>query len=363
MNALEELAPARLAEKWDNVGLLVGYPEQPVRAIVIALDVDSDVVEFALAHGANLIVAHHPVIFKGITTLRQDTPQGDLLCRLIQNQIAVIAAHTNLDAAQGGVNDALAAALGLKQATTLLHTHAERLYKLAVFVPEQQLEAVRTAMGDAGAGHIGVYSHCSFSVKGEGVFLPLSGATPFIGEEGRLERVAEYKLETCVTENVRQQVLDAMLSAHPYEEVAYDLYALENTGPAFGMGRIGILDQSMSLRQFTAMVKDRLDVSAIKAAGRPDALIRSVAVCGGSGAGFAARAKQAGADVFVTGDVKYHEAQQAIAQELAMVDAGHFATEYPVIAYLEKYLATYSEKQEWNVPIISSPSKDIFWSL
>lgn len=363
MNALEELAPARLAESWDNVGLLVGYPEQPVRAIVIALDVDADVVEFALAHGANLIVAHHPVIFKAISTLRQDTPQGDLLFRLIQNQIAVIAAHTNLDAAQGGVNDALAAALGLKQTTPLLRTHDERLYKLAVFVPEQQLEAVRTAMGNAGAGHIGVYSHCSFSVKGEGAFLPLSGATPFIGQQGRLERVAEYKLETCVTKNIHQKVLAAMLSAHPYEEVAYDLYALENTGPAFGVGRIGVLDQAMSLRQFTAMTKDRLAVSSIKAAGSPDTLIRSVAVCGGSGAGFAAQARQAGADVLVTGDVKYHEAQQAIGLGLALVDAGHFATEYPVVAYLAKYLATCSERQKWDISINSPIAKDIFWSI
>jgi putative NIF3 family GTP cyclohydrolase 1 type 2 len=208
-----------------------------------------------------------------------------------------------------------------------------------------------------------VYSHCSFSAKGEGVFLPLTGATPFIGRQGCLERVAEYKLETCVTEAVRQPVLDAMLAAHPYEEVAYDLYALENTGPAFGMGRIGILDQSMSLRQFTALIKERLAVSAIKAAGSPDALIRSVAVCGGSGAGFAVQAKQAGADIFVTGDVKYHEAQQALALGLAMVDAGHFATEYPVIAHLVNYLTAVAEKQPVNIPVIAARQKDTFWSL
>lgn len=363
IDMLEKFAPASLAESWDNIGLLVGYPEQPVKGIVVALDVDSDSIDFALSCGANLIVSHHPVIFKGITSLRQDTQQGNLLCRLIENQIAVITAHTNLDSAHGGVNDALATAIGLEQVIPLQRNHAERLYKLAVYVPEQQLELVRTAMGDAGAGHLGVYSHCSFSVKGEGVFLPLAGAVPFIGEQGTMERVSEYKIETIVSETVRRQVIAAMLAAHPYEEVAYDLYALENKGNVCGLGRIGVLKQPMKLHEFAIMVKECLQVSTVKIAGHLDDMITTVAVCGGSGADLIAQATEAGADVFVTGDVKYHEVQQAISMGLSLIDAGHFATEYPVLKCLTTYLSQHLDKVADNIPIAASPARDISWFL
>ena len=361
IKAVEALAPARLAESWDNIGLLIGNPTQLVRGVIVALDVDAEVLQLALDNKADLIVAHHPLIFKGITSLRQDTPQGELLCRIVQNKIAVIAAHTNLDSAQGGVNDALAAALGLKQTAPLLHKNSERLYKLAVFVPEEYLVTVRTAIGDAGAGHIGLYSHCTFSAKGEGTFLPLSGAKPYVGQPGRLEQTAEYKLETIVTESVRSKVIAAMLDAHPYEEVAYDLYALVDSDSATGMGRIGVLEQPMCLQQFATMIKDRLQVSTLKAAGDPHTLVRSIAVCGGSGSDFVWQAKQAGADVLVTGDIKYHEAQQAVAQGLAVVDAGHFATEYPVVPHLATYLSTCASKEKWNVSIIPAQQKDVFW--
>ncbi len=363
MDALERLAPARLAESWDNIGLLVGSPDQPVSGIVVALDVDFAAIEFALSCGANLIVSHHPVIFKGITSLRHDTPQGKLLCRLIENRMAVIAVHTNLDSAQGGVNDALAAAIGLEQVHPLQQNHVEKLYKLAVYVPEQQLELVRAALGDAGAGHLGVYSHCSFSTRGEGTFLPLQGAIPFIGQQGTLERVNEYKIETIVSETIRRQVIEAMLAVHPYEEVAYDLYALEDKGPANGLGRIGVLSQSMQLSQFAARVKECLQVSTVKLAGHPDAIITTAAVCGGSGAEFITQAAEAGADVFITGDVKYHEAQQAVARGLALIDAGHFATEYPVLAYLARYLSNHLKQEKPNIPVTVAPARDISWFL
>ena len=345
LQVLEELAPRRLAAGWDNVGLLVGSPMQPVTSVVVALDVDSTVVDFALAQGANLIVAHHPVIFKPISSLRQDTPQGELLYRLIRHDIAVICCHTNLDAALGGVNDALAAALGLEQLRPLLG-ESEKLYKLAVFVPETHMTAVQAAMGNAGAGHIGGYSHCSFSAKGEGSFLPQDGAKPFIGEPGRLERVVEYKLETIVTESVRRQVLEAMLSAHPYEEVAYDLYELANTAAGWGFGRIGLR---------------RLPAGVVKAAGNPDGLVRTVAVCGGSGAEFIKQAQQAEADVYLTGDVKYHEAQQAVAQGLAVVDAGHFGSEYPVVSQLTQYLSGWLKQRQSPATVLPAAAADIFW--
>ena len=362
ISALEKLAPVHLAESWDNIGLLIGHPSLDLSGIVIALDVDMDVLEFAVEHKANLIIAHHPVIFKGITSLRADTFQGELLCRLVQQKIAVIAAHTNLDAAWGGVNDALSAVMGLKQVAPLLRTHSEKLYKLAVFVPENHLEAVRAAMGAAGAGHIGVYSHCSFCAKGEGAFLPLAGAKPFIGSQGRLELVNEYKLETIVTEYTSRQVIEAMLSAHPYEEVAYDLYLLANETAGVGIGRIGQLEKAMTLRQFVTKVSDSLGANSVKAVGNPEMTIQTVALCGGSGAGLLCQAKKAGADVYLTGDVKYHEAQQAAALKLALVDAGHFATEFPLVDCLKSYLSSCSQAQKWDIPLYPAPGKDIFWS-
>lgn len=362
INALEELAPVHLAESWDNVGLLIGSPSLELSGIVIALDVDLDVLEFAVKHKANLIIVHHPVIFKGITSLREDNPQGELLCRLVQQKIAVIAAHTNLDAAWGGVNDALATVIGLNQVTPLTQTYSEKLYKLAVFVPASHLASVRAAMGGAGAGHIGVYSHCSFSAKGEGAFLPLAGAKPFIGSQGELELVDEYKFETIVTEHTRHQVIKAMLSTHPYEEVAYDLYALANELPVVGMGRVGQLDRAITLRQFIARVGGSLRANSLKAVGDPETIVQTVALCGGSGAGLLFQAKQAGADVYLTGDVKYHEAQQASALGLSLVDAGHFATEFPVVDCLKNYLSSCSRAQKWDIPLYSAPGKDIFWS-
>ena len=361
INALDALAPVRLAEKWDNVGLLVGSPNQSVNRIVVSLDVNHSVIDFAEKTGANLIVAHHPVIFKPITAIRQDTPQGELLYRLIQQDISVIAAHTNLDAARGGVNDALAHAIELKDTAPLTSIQGEQLYKLAVFVPEDYLEQIRSAIGSAGAGHIGQYSNCSFSAKGEGTFLPLMSAKPFIGTNGELEKVSEYKLETIVPESLCRKVIARMLSAHPYEEVAYDLYKLENTATLEGQGRIGRLPLPVCLRQFAEIVKAKLKANIIKTVGNPESVIQTVALCGGSGAEFISMAKQAGADVYLTGDIKYHDAQQALSLGLSLVDAGHFSTEVLVIKRLVEYLSTCSQGQQWGIQVYAAPEADVFW--
>lgn len=363
LDSLNKLAPSYLAESWDNVGLLIGNPSHVIRGVAVALDVDMNTVKQAVEQGANLIIAHHPLIFEGITSIRQDKPQGDLLWQVIQNDIQVIAAHTNLDAAWNGVNDALAESIGLKDVRPLMQTYREKLFKLAVFVPASHAERVRSAMGDAGAGHIGAYSHCSFQTQGEGEFLPLSGANPFLGSPGQLERVSECKIETIVDECRCSQVVEAMLTAHPYEEVAYDLYPLVNAGKAVGIGRIGTLDQQLSLRDFAGLVKTRLGANIVKVSGKPDSLIQTVAVCGGSGADFISRAKAAGADALITGDVKYHEGQEAAGLGLAVIDAGHFATEYPVVAKLVDYLSACSKQAGWDVFIHPVNGQDIFWSV
>ncbi|MDT8901923.1 Nif3-like dinuclear metal center hexameric protein [Anaeroselena agilis] len=361
MAAVERLAPRELAAGWDNVGLLVGSPEQEVASLLVALDVTPEVAERAAAGGVDLIVAHHPLIFKSLSAVRTDTPLGRTLATLLAAGVAVYAAHTNLDAADGGVNDALAGLLGLGDLRPLAVEGRERLLKLAVFVPEEYTERVRAAITAAGAGHIGNYSHCTFQTIGTGTFLPLDGAKPFLGKQGKLEYVAEHRLETVMPEGVAAKAVAAMLAAHPYEEVAYDLYALNNPGRPYGLGRVGRLATPEPFADFVRRLKDALGPTEVRVAGPTDRQVSKVAVCGGSGAGFLAAAIGAGADVLVTGDVKYHEALDAAAAGLTLVDAGHFATERPVVGAVAGYLEACAAHSGWDIVIRTEDvSRDVF---
>ena len=351
MEAMDGLAPRYLAESWDNVGLLLGSPAQNINKILVTLDVTQAVADQAIQDGIDLIITHHPVIFKAVKNIRTDLPQGQLLASLLKANIAVYATHTNLDSAAGGVNDILAQKLQLQDTKPLGISYSEKLYKLIVFVPQTHLEVVRQALADSGAGHIGNYSHCTFSAAGTGTFMPLEDAKPFIGQKSRLEYVEEIRLETIVTEKNSRKVIKEMLKAHPYEEVAYDLILLENPGDSLGLGRIGKLASPMSFSQFIPYVKEALGVEYLSAGGEQSKKIKKVAVCGGSGASLLHKAAFAGADVLVTGDVKYHEGQDALAAGIAIIDAGHFATEQPVISYVTQYLIACADKGKWVVDI------------
>lgn len=358
---LEKLAPKHLAEEWDNVGLLVGDPDQLIHKVIVTLDIDGEVVDEALKVGANMIIAHHPLIFKGLKNLRADLPLASLLTKLIKNGIAVYAAHTNLDSAPGGVNDVLAQKLKLIDIKPLTSVHQDKLCKLVVFVPVSHVEKVRKAISEAGAGHVGNYSHCTFATEGIGSFLPLAGTNPYIGKTGSLEFVPEYRLETIVPMQLKSQVINAMIAAHPYEEVAYDEYLLLNSGASYGLGRIGRLEETVTFETLINQVKTVLNITAVKAAGSTTTKITRVAVCGGSGAELVRNAVKAGADVLITGDVKYHEAQQAVAEGLAVIDAGHFATEQPIVECVVSYLANCVNKNSLSIEIIASTSnRDIF---
>ncbi|MEN6413345.1 MAG: Nif3-like dinuclear metal center hexameric protein [Veillonellales bacterium] len=361
MDALEKLAPRHLAESWDNVGLLLGSPSQDVHKIMTALDVTEAVVDRAIEDGVDMLVAHHPLIFKAITSIRTDLPLGRLLERLIRAGMAVFAVHTNLDIAADGVNDILARKLQLNAIQPLTVSMTEKLVKFVVYVPFTHSEAVRTAMSQAGAGHIGNYSHCAFQSEGTGTFLPLTGTNPFIGKQGTLERVPEIRLETIMPEKSSNRVIKAVLRAHPYEEVAYDLYPLLNRGTGFGLGRIGELTETVPLNDFALRVKTALDIPFVRVAGQEKQKIKKVAVCGGSGAALIYKAKMAGADVLVTGDVKYHEAQNAQNAGIAVMDAGHFGTERPVISFLAQYLNQWAVQNKWSVDICGdSVCQDVF---
>jgi len=362
MDAMDKLAPRHLAESWDNVGLLLGNPAQTINKILITLDITKGVVEQAIKDSVDLIIAHHPLIFKSITTIRTDLPQGQILSNLLKSNIGVYAAHTNLDITTGGVNDVLAAAFKLCDIQPLTISSTEKLCKLVVFVPQTHVEIVEKAIMTAGAGHIGNYSHCSFKSNGIGNFLPLEGSNPFIGSANQLEHVKESRLETIMPEKISKSVIKAMLKAHPYEEVAYDIYQLMNSGEKLGLGRIGKLVSPMLLVDFANQVKAALGIQSVNIVGFCDRVVKKVAVCGGAGAGLLHKAAFAGADVLVTGDIKYHEGQEAVAMGIAMIDAGHFATEQPILSHMEKYLSTCAAKGKWSVDIkVDTINKDLFY--
>ena len=361
IDAMERLAPKYLAENWDNVGLLVGSPTQQVTKLLITLDVTQAVVDQAVHDGIDMIVTHHPILFKAVQHIRTDLPQGKILASLLKENIAVYAAHTNLDIANGGVNDILASKLNLQDIQPLTISYTEKMYKLVVFVPNTHMEVLRKAISEAGAGHVGNYSHCSFVANGIGSFLPLNGAQPFIGKKGVVEYVEEARLETIIPEKISRRVLKAMLKVHPYEEVAYDLYELINSPRSAGIGRVGKLMAPMLLRDFIPQVKMALGIEYVSVAGPGDKIVKKVAVCGGSGAGFIHKAAFAGADVLLTGDVKYHEAQDALAAGIAVIDGGHFATEQPVVPFLAEYLTICGAKDKWDVNIsVDTVNKDVF---
>ncbi|RKN86945.1 Nif3-like dinuclear metal center hexameric protein [Paenibacillus ginsengarvi] len=322
---MERLAPKHIAVPDDKIGLQLGSLRKDISTVLVTLDVTDEVVDEAIALKAELIIAHHAIIYRPLSHLQTDTPAGRLYEKLIKHDIAVYIAHTNLDVADGGVNDMMAEALGLTVTGHLEDIHTDKLKKLVVFVPESLQEPVREAMFAAGAGAIGHYSHCSFNISGTGTFLPQEGADPFIGKFGKLERVAEVRIETIVPASAEKKVVQAMLKAHPYEEVAYDLYPMDLNGRTFGLGRVGKLPEAISLSAFGEHVKQALDVPFVRVVGVPDKEIRKVAVLGGSGSRYVRHAIFAGADVLVTGDIDYHTAQDALAAGIAIVDPGHNA--------------------------------------
>ncbi|MBI4831924.1 MAG: Nif3-like dinuclear metal center hexameric protein [Candidatus Lindowbacteria bacterium] len=334
---MRQLAPPHLALEGDNIGLQTPCAPR-VDRVMLALEVDARVVGEAKRRGAGLIIAHHPVIYRKLERIADTDISERVLVAAIRNETGIFIAHTNLDCAPGGVNDVLAQRLELRNARPLKVTREERNYKVAVFVPEDHADKVRAAMCDAGAGHIGEYSYCSFQSPGTGTFIPSEDATPFAGAVGALNKENELRLEVLVPEGSLTNALAAMRIAHPYEEVAYDVYELANPGRAFGMGRIGELPEAVAFKDYVELVKRRLGVKKVKIVGRGQAKIRRVAACGGGGGDMIASVLAEKADGFVTGEVNYHKMLTADAFGLCVVEAGHGATERIVLPALAENL-------------------------
>lgn len=331
IEVLDDAYPPHLAETWDSVGLVCGDPAEVVESVTIAVDATAKVV--AEVPQRSLLLAHHPLLLRGVDTVAADTPKGALLHRLIRNGSALFTAHTNADSAAAGVSDALAEALGLVVEGVLSPAPSgPGLDKWVVFVPDANAEAVRDALFAAGAGHIGDYSHCSWSASGTGQFLPHDGASPAIGSVGTVERVAEQRVEVIARTALRSPVLSALRAAHPYEEPAFDVFELADLPSGTGLGRVCSLPEPEALSAFVSRVTAALPATSwgVRASGDPDATVSRVAVCGGAGDSLLDTVARAGVQVYVTADLRHHPADEfRRSTDVALVDVAHWASEQP----------------------------------
>ena len=338
-DAVEQLAPPSLAEDWDNCGLQVGDPAAKVSRVLVALTPVIEVFEEAQEAGADFLLFHHPLILGSFKSVDVSSYPGDLIARAVRRNLAVYAAHTSYDAAPHGVSAALAGALGLRGPLRVVSPRGQ-LRKLVIFVPQENIDAVADALAEAGAGVIGEYTHCTFRTPGTGTFLGGEATYPYLGERGRLEKVEEIRLETVVPAHASDRAVAAAIAAHPYEEIALDLYPVEGHPAGCGYGRVGTLPEPMTSDDLREHVSDRLG-SPARLVADPDSGRRMelVAVLGGSGGSFVREAAASGAEALVTGDLDYHDALLADSLGLTAIDAGHAPTELPSLEPLARRLA------------------------
>ena len=331
-------APLSLAEEWDNVGLLVGDGNMDVTKVLVSLDITSHVVDEAVLKGANLIISHHPVIFKPLSAITADG-KGNIVFKLVQNGVSAICMHTNLDICDNGVNDALAAALELLDIGILKPMTKQDYKKIAVYTPREYAEQIRNAMTNAGAGRLSNYDSCAFESQGNGFFRPLEGANPFIGTNGIAEKVDEVKIEVLCSEDNLCNVITAMKKAHPYETPAYDIFNNEAVYKTFGLGRTGKLKNPMSLYDFAGFVKKKLNCGGITLcdSGKKSEF---VAVCGGADDdSLVQTTAKLGADTLIIGELKHSSQIEALEAGINVIIAGHFETENVICPHLCKLLS------------------------
>ena len=325
ITTIEDFAPPSLQESYDNSGLIVGNYDMEIKKALISFDITEEVLEEAKSKGANLIISHHPIIFSGLKKLNGKNYVERCVLYAIKNDIALYAAHTNLDNVLGGTNRILAERLGLKNIKTLL-PQKDSFIKLVVFVPKESLETVKNAIFDAGAGHIGKYDQCSFYQEGMGTFRAKEGAKPYVGEIGQQHNETEYRLETIFPAHLQYKVVQALKQNHPYEEVAFDLFPLLKKSDNIGAGIIGTLDIAEDSIEFLNRLKNLTSAKCIKHTKVLKPKLRKIALCGGSGAFLIAKAKSANADIYISGDIKYHEFFDAD-NKILIADIGHYESE------------------------------------
>ncbi|MBS9524715.1 Nif3-like dinuclear metal center hexameric protein [Litoribacter alkaliphilus] len=351
---LETLAPPAYQESYDNAQLLTGDPEAKVTGVLCTLDATEAVVDEAIELNCNLIVAHHPIIFKGLKSLTGKNYIERTIIKAIKKDIAIYAIHTNLDNVSTGVNKKICDMIGLEN-TKILSPKKQMLQKLVVFAPLASREEVSHALFQAGAGQIGNYKDCSFFLQGTGTFTPNEKANPTIGSQGKEEEVEEARIEVIFPQYLSGKILNAMKKAHPYEEVAYYLQSLENTDQEIGSGMIGELPEDMDEQSFFAQLKKKMNLNVVKRTALRGKPVRKVAVCGGAGIFLLPAAIRSGADVFVTSDVKYHEFFDADGQ-IILADIGHYESEiYTKDLLKEKLSQNFSNIALYLTKVVSNP--------
>lgn len=348
---MERLAPAFLAEEWDNAGLQVGRPDWPVQRVLVALDATPDVVTAACRERADLLITHHPLIFKPLRSVDLNTAIGGVIGKAIRHKLAVFAAHTNLDKAAGGVNDVLAGRIGLKNLSVLAAAAGQEKVKLAVYVPLAYEKTVLTAFHASGAGTIGAYSNCTFRSRGKGTFRPGPGATPFSGTVGEVHTADEIRIEAVVERPKLPGILAQIASRHPYETMAYDVFPLVSDDAGQGLGRVGELERPVTLEVFADQVRERLKLKYLRVAGKPDLPVSRAAVCSGSGSGLLSGFYASGAQAYVSGDLHYHDARDVEAAGLGLIDVGHFASEHLIVEDLAERLRALAAAERLAVDI------------
>ena len=325
-DCLETIAPLAYQESYDNAGLICGNHDMDIKSALICLDSTEAVIDEAIANGCNLVIAHHPIVFSGLKKLNGKNYVERVIIKAIQNNIAIYAAHTNLDNVHNGVNVKIAEKLGLINCSVLAPSIHSRLKKLITFCPEEKAEEVRTALFNAGAGHISNYDECSFNSAGIGTFRAGEGTKPYVGRQGELHHEKEIKIETIYPQYIESQLLTALFKAHPYEEVAYDLIPITNTNSRVGAGMTGELAMETDEMDFLNRLKKIMKAGCVRYTALRNKKVKTVAICGGSGSFLLTDAIKSGADMFVTADFKYHQFFDA-EDRIVIADIGHYETE------------------------------------
>lgn len=363
--AMDQLAPPSLAENWDPVGLSFGSMDKEVKKVMIALDVDSNTLQEAKDKEIDLMITHHPAIFKPLKTLNSEDPRRQEYIELLKSDIAVYSAHTNLDAAESGINDWLADSIGISRTDReIVSVSSKTGYKkLAVYVPDESADKVRKALHNAGAGEIGDYKDVSYTLEGYGRFTPQEGADPTEGEIGREEYIHEQRIEMMLKDKDVYTVIEALKSSHPYEEPVFDLFTLENQTDSYGFGRVGTVEKPRSTEEMAHFIQSLFYVDGIRYGAASKKPHNKVAIFGGSGAKYYKDALKKGATLFITGDIAYHDAQDMLRDGLEFIDAGHFM-ESICVPQLQKYFNKLKEKNNWSVEILEATTQqDVFTYL
>lgn len=350
MEVLNNHVPFHQAESWDNVGLLIGNDKLDITGILTTLDCTDDVVNQAIELNTNTIIAHHPLIFKGVKRIVEDG-YGSIIRKLIQNNINLIALHTNLDVNPKGVNRMLADQIGLEN-ISMINTNSSYYYKVQTFIPKNYIEDFKDSLNELGLAKEGNYEYCFFESEGKGQFKPVGDASPYIGKLDSIEYVDEIKLKFMIKDNELEITKRAILDNHPYETPVFDFIKM-NKESEYGLGIIGQLNQTMTLDEFSEYAKKQLNIPSVRYTGQHDSPIKKVAIIGGSGIGFEYKASQLGADVFVTGDIKHHDALDAKIQNVNLLDINHYS-EYVMKEGLKELLEKWLFKYENQFPIYAS---------